>query len=135
MTISLVAAALSATLTCTTPDPGAGFVCHQGQWLPPNHPSLPKPQAPAPAPAPEPPLPCGGGGCPIVFNGFQVGHTYRRDATGAELYMVALGTIKGGLAVLAAQCLTVSREDGCLYQGEGRFVLANANTLGWTRVE
>jgi hypothetical protein len=26
---------------CTTPDPGAGFVCHGGQWLPPGHPLIP----------------------------------------------------------------------------------------------
>lgn len=129
--ISLLLAAQLAAVPCTTVQPSPAFVCVDGGWLPPGHPNIPKaPPPPAPAPpTPEPPK-----NAPLVVE-FQVGKTYRRDATGALLYIVALGTGRGGVALLAAECVVESRQDQCFFAGQGRLFYANASTSGWTLVE
>jgi hypothetical protein len=124
----LLAAQLSSVpVPCPTPQPapinGQPWVCQDGRgWLPPGHPNIRK----APEPPPPPPN-------PLVVH-FRVGVTYRRDATGVLLHMVALGPSKSGIAVLAAECLNESTQDQCWYPGAGRFILANAATSGWTEV-
>jgi hypothetical protein len=123
MTALLLAAQLAAAVPCPSVQPSPAFVCHNGGWLPPGHPAIP-----APVPAPQPPP---GPTQPVVV-GFRPGVTYRRDATGALIHISGLGTLQGGIAVVAAECLTESTQDQCFFVGQGRFILANANTLGWT---
>jgi hypothetical protein len=118
----LLAAQLVTVPVCQPPQPGPSWVCQDGGWLPPGHPNIRK----APEPPPPPPN-------PLVVH-FRVGVTYRRDATGVLLHMVALGPSKSGIAVLAAECLNESTQDQCWYPGAGRFILANAATSGWTEV-
>lgn len=121
----LLAAALTAS--CPTVQPGPDWVCQDGGWLPPGHPSI----VAAPAPLPPAPVPPQGAQAPLV-PGFQVGHTYRRDASGALIYITGLVVVKSGYAVLAAECVIESAQDQCFFPGEGRFILAGAPTLGWT---
>lgn len=117
-----------ADVACPTVKPGPDWVCQGGGWLPPDHPGIPPAPAPPTPPAPVPPQ---GDQAPLVPN-FQVGHTYRRDATGALIFITGLGVTKSGFAVLAAECLIESNQDQCFFPGEGRFILANASTSGWT---
>lgn len=120
MTALLLAAQLTASpVPCPTVRPGPDWVCQDQQWLPPGHPNIRKPEPPPPPPD------------PLVIN-FRVGVTYKREATGVLLHMVALGPSKGGVAVIAAECLNESAQDQCWYPGAGRFILANATTSGWT---
>lgn len=127
MLTALILAAQVVSVPCMTQDPGAGFVCVSGGWLPPGHPSI----VAAPAPLPPAPVPPQGAQAPLV-PGFQVGHTYRRDASGALIYITGLVVVKSGYAVLAAECVIESAQDQCFFPGEGRFILANASTSGWT---
>jgi hypothetical protein len=69
---------------------------------------------------------------PVLALQFRVGHTYRRDATGALIHIVGVGPAKNGLAVYAAECLNEATQDQCFFPGQGRLILANANALGWT---
>lgn len=79
---------------------------------------------PAPQPPPEPTQP--------VVVGFRPGATYQRDATGVRIHISGLGALKNGIAVVSAECLTESAQDQCYFAGQGRFILANATTQGWT---
>lgn len=128
MTALLLAAQLAtlSTPACPTVQPSPAFVCVNGGWLPPGHPGIPVAVDP-PAPPPVPP----GATQPVVV-GFRPGTTYQRDATGVRLHITSVGALKNGIAVVAAECLNESTQDQCYFAGQGRFILANANTLGWT---
>jgi hypothetical protein len=124
MTAIMLAAQLALSVpACPSVQPSPAFVCVNGGWLPPGHPGIPK--------AVEPPTPPPGPTQPVVV-GFRPGTTYRRDATGALLHITSVGALKNGIAVVAAECLNESTQDQCFFAGQGRFILANANTLGWT---
>jgi hypothetical protein len=121
----LLAAAV--TVSCPTVQPGPTWVCVDGGWRPANQ----VPPAPAPEPAPAPPTT--GQQAPLTLR-FQVGHTYTRPTTGVVLHMVAVGAVRNGLAVYAAECVNVVTAEQCFFPGEGRFILANAEALGWVEV-
>ena len=123
----LLVAQLSATVACTTPDPGAGFVCApNGQWLPPGHPLLPPAEA-APAPdcdprpnpytepdraaactaweaqhAPRPALPT-----------FVVGSVYADPYSAVRIYVLAVTRSLEGVPVVTAQ--RVQPADGVVF--------------------
>lgn len=122
--VLLLAASPALADTCPTQNPGPGWVCVNGGWLPPGL------APPVTTPTPRPFDTAGYTGAP-----FRIGHTYRRDATGVELYIAGMGQLRGGQPVIVAECLTVSDEDQCTAPGIGRFLAANANTLGWTEVQ
>lgn len=65
---------------------------------------------------------------------FQVGKAYRRDASGSEIFVIAIGAGRAGFALFATECLNESVPDGCFFVGQGRLILANANSLGWTEI-
>jgi hypothetical protein len=110
------------------PNPGPGWTCVGGGYLPPGHPDIPRVPPPVPPSAgpgtPDQPL-------PPNPDGFKVGKTYRRTATGALVFIVSIGQAKNGLFVTTAECLIESVQDQCYYPGDARLILSNANTLGW----
>lgn len=53
----LTAILIAAAVTCSSPQPGANWVCVNGGWLPPGHPEIPANTTPQPGPAPSPTLP------------------------------------------------------------------------------
>ena len=119
---------LAAQLVTATPAPGVDcslLTPQQAQGL--N--CIP----PKPAPAPPPPPAPTGQQAPLVLQ-FQVGHTYRRPATGVVLHIAALGASKAGFAVYAAECLNEVSAEQCWYPGAGRFILGNASASGWEEV-
>lgn len=106
---------------CPSVQPGPTWVCVAGGWLPAN-------QVPVPAvAAPTENVPT------QTASTFTIGRTYRRDATGARIFMVSIGRASSGVLVVTAECLNESVQDQCYYPGAARLVLANANTLGWTQ--
>jgi hypothetical protein len=123
----LLAAAVAASTPCTTPKPGDGWACIGGGWLPPGHPGIPPPVV-APPPAPVPPQ---GTQAPLV-PAFKVGKTYRRDASGALIFVLGMGVASNGVAVLATECLNEAVHDQCFFPGQGRILVANASPNGWT---
>lgn len=123
MTAFLLAAQLTLTpVPCAPPQPGSSWVCQDGGWLPPGHPSIRPTQPPPPPPPPQ----------GALVPEFQIGRTYRRDATGTRLHILALGTAKSGVAVLATECLDEAAQDQCYFPGQGRLILANASAAGWS---
>jgi hypothetical protein len=121
--IALAAAAITAVLTCPTPNPGAGFVCQNGQWLPPNHPlvtSAPPPSALPPQPPDMPPY----------GQRFRVGRRYQRGTT--DVSIIGTAQLPDGVAVLVALCLQDG--DGCYGPGYVRLFLYEAAASDWRDV-
>lgn len=112
----------SAAQTCTTPNPGAGFVCVKGGWLPPGHPDVPKPTTEEPKPDPPQPK-----------RTFWMGHRYTRNASGTptDISIVGSGQLAGS-PVLFAHCNEVG--DGCFWKGLIRALPANAESSDWTHL-
>ncbi len=111
---------LAAAQTCTTPKPGAEWVCVNGGWLPPGHPGIPQtPATPAPQPPPTnqptPDLP------------FFLGHRYTRGTT--DVRIIGTGQFEG-TSVLFAICN--AEGDGCFFKGYIRMFLSNATSKDWT---
>lgn len=122
--IAFLLAAQLASAHCTTIKPGPDWICRDGGWIPAN-------QLPPPEPPTTPPPP--GTQAPLVLQ-FQVGRTYKREATGVVIHIAALGAGKNGLAVYAAECQNEVVAEQCWYPGAGRFILANASASGWVLV-
>ena len=114
----------AAAQTCTTPKPndiaGQPWVCVNGGWLPPGHQDIPK--APVPD-APPPPI-----DQPAPKRSFWLGHRYTRGTT--DISIVGTGQAPKGVNVLFAMCNQLG--DGCVYKGEIRMLLANAESTEWT---
>lgn len=128
MTALLLAAQLAAAVPCTTVQPSPAFVCHNGQWLPPNHPLLPPPSVV------EPPPPVSG------TPRFHVGRRYlRQTATSpyeagppTDLFISGAGQLVDGTPVLFATCLAVG--DGCFAVNYVRVLPIAANAADFTEM-
>ena len=99
-------------------------------WLPPGHPEIPANTTPQPGPAPAPapaPIP------PPQPNpeGFRLGHTYRRTATGTRIYIMSLGQDTRGFFAYTGECLDERTEDHCYGVGWPRLMYAHWSTSGW----
>lgn len=115
----------SAQAPCMSAQPGSGWVCVNGGWLPPGHPNIP-PQTPAPAPptigsSPYPPPPT---------RVFKVGKRYQRHAT--DIYIAGVVMLESGDPALIAQCMAVG--DDCFAVGYIRWYPVNVNAYDWTEV-
>lgn len=123
MIAALLAAVVATATPCTTVQPGPDWVCVDGGWRPAN-------QVPAPVPQPSP-VPPTGTQAPLV-PAFKVGKTYKRDASGALIFILGVGVASNGVAVLATECLNEAVHDQCFFPGQGRILVANASPSGWT---
>ena len=83
---------------------------------------------PQPQPNPVPPPPTTNQPNP---NGFQLGHTYRRTATGTRIYIMGLGQDVQGFFAYTAQCLDENTEDHCYARGFPLLVYAHLGHIGW----
>ena len=68
---------------------------------------------------------------PPNADGFHVGHTYRRTATGTRIWIVSLGRDMNGFFVYTGQCLDERHEDHCYAVGWPRLLYAHWSTSGW----
>lgn len=125
LTIARVSAADSCATVKPGPTPGLEWTCVAGGWVP----LAPPVRHVAIETPPRTPQPV------VALGGFRIGRTYERTETGTRLYFVALGQTAAGVAVYAAECLTEAPQDGCLFVGQGRLIVASANSLGWVEVE
>jgi hypothetical protein len=117
--VALLASAGSAAAQpagCTTPNPGAGFVCYGGQWLPPNHPlvpAAPPQEAPVCDPRPNPYTePEQAAACsawdaehnpPPPMPTFEVGRAYKDAYDTSRMVVLAVGRSLEGIPVVTAQ--------------------------------
>lgn len=127
--IAILFAALVASVPCTSPRPAdtplVAWTCVDGGWRP----ASPVPVPPTPVPPPPVPPPTAQ---PLLVPEFRVGRTYKRDASGALVFVLGFGVASNGVAVLALECLNEAVHDQCFFPGQGRIIVANANALGWT---
>lgn len=116
MTALLLVAQLVSATPCVTADPGAGFVCHAGQWLPPSHPLLPPPFVASADTCTPLPNPYEDGAkaaaCAVwkreqhdrpVFPAYEVGVTYVQPYLSQRMVVLCIGSSLEGIPVVTGQ--------------------------------
>lgn len=114
----LLAAQLATTPACTTVQPSPAFICQDGGWLPPGHPSIK---------APQPTLPPVDPNEPPYGQRFRVGRRYVRGTS--DVFIAGTGQLPDGLNVLFAICQQVG--DSCFAVGYVRLFPIGLNAADW----